>query len=98
MSEYNNLKARVREKRRVHRKPQCSQTVLGQHSSCNQVLWFYIDVPMRFGRPDFLLLEEIRRGYNTVARSSENEYVIPVNSYITESQVPHASPIIKLVA
>lgn len=42
---------------------------------------------MRFGRPDFLLLEEIRQGYNTVERSSENEYVIPVNRFIEESHV-----------
>lgn len=34
---------------------------------------------MRFGRRDFLLLEEIRLGYNTVERSPENGYVIPVN-------------------
>ena len=69
-------------KRQVHCKPQCSRTAVGQCSSCNQVLWSYKGIPVRFGRRDFLLLEEIRPGYNTVERSSENEYVIPVNHYI----------------
>lgn len=90
---------REREKRPVQCEPQCSRTVLGQCSSCNQALWSYKGVPMRFGTRDLLPLEEIRRGYNTLGRSSENVYVIPVNRYIAESHVqmyPHVSLVIEL--